>query len=86
MKSDLALLGDEGVSESEKQKAKKRVEKFLDQLERSVARYGMINLRSDGTNVLMAQKLEKPRSKGSKWDLHRFEPDASGALHYLSKH
>lgn len=41
-------------------------------LERAVAVYGLINLRTDGHRLVMAQKLE--RSSGSKkWDVHCFE-------------
>lgn len=33
----------------------------------------MIGVRTDGEKVVISQKLEKPRSQGSKWDLHLLE-------------
>lgn len=66
----------------------KKIHEKLEVLERSVAVYGMINLRTDGRKILMAQKLEEPRSgTGEKWDVHRIERDAqTGELRYVSKH
>lgn len=55
-------------------------------LERSVAVYGAINLRSDGRRAVMAYRIERPRDAGHKWDAYLFEPDRSGQLRYRSKH
>ena len=52
---------------------------------RSVAVYGMIDLRTDGEKVVMAQKLERPARRGD-WDFYEIEPDADGVLSYSSKH
>jgi hypothetical protein len=41
-------------------------------LERSIAIYGMINVRSDGEKIIIAQKLEKP-SNGRKYDIYKLE-------------
>jgi beta-lactamase superfamily II metal-dependent hydrolase len=38
--------------------------------ERVVTRYGMINVRSDGEKVVIAQKLERNAPRGS-WDIHK---------------
>jgi hypothetical protein len=46
----------------------------------------MINLRSDGDKVIIAQKLEKKASNARKWDIHRLEPGPDGRLRYVSKH
>jgi hypothetical protein len=46
----------------------------------------MIALRTNGTQVLFAQKLERPGSGGVKWDLHVLSPDESGRLRYTPKH
>ena len=40
--------------------------------ERAVTVYGMINVRTDGDRVVIAQKLEQPAAK-SNWDIHRLE-------------
>jgi hypothetical protein len=45
----------------------------------------MICLRTDGHRVLFAQKLERPRSKAQKWDLHRLELGPDGRLRYVSE-
>jgi hypothetical protein len=46
----------------------------------------MINVRTDGEKVIIAQKLERPRDLTSeKWDIHRLEPGNDG-LEYQSKH
>lgn len=42
-------------------------------IERAIAVYGLINLRTDGRRLVMAQKLERPAPSGVKWDVHRFE-------------
>ncbi len=38
--------------------------------DRNVAVYGMITVRTDGEKVVIAQKLETPRSAGQKWDIY----------------
>ena len=71
----------------EREAAQRRLSEALARLERSVAVYGLINLRTDGTKVLLAQKLERPRpSTKEEWDVHLLEPGRSGALEYVSKH
>jgi hypothetical protein len=46
-------------------------------------RHGMINLRTDGQKVVLAQKLEQPRSNAEKWYIHRLEPGPDGCLRYV---
>jgi len=67
-------------------KAEENYEKQLRKIERSVAVYGAINLRTDGTRVVLAYKLE--RSKPAQgWDIYRLEPlGANGPLAYQSKY
>lgn len=62
------------------------IDQLLDKLERSIAVYGMINLRTDGEKIVLAQKLEATRGTGQEWDVHCLEPDATGELAYVSKH
>ncbi len=71
---------------ADKKKIKKAIDKQLAKIERSITVYGMINLRSDGAKVIIAQKLEKKRSNAQKWDIHRLEPGPDGRLRYISKH
>jgi hypothetical protein len=77
---------DLAATESKKRAVRKRLDKELRKLERSIAVYGMINLRTDGKRVILAQKLERPRSKAEKWDIHQMKPGADGRLRYVSKH
>ncbi|MDH3593731.1 MAG: hypothetical protein OEU09_14170 [Rhodospirillales bacterium] len=77
---------DAASTSADKDKALKRYKDALRQLERSVARYGMINLRSDGEKVLIAQKLEKQRSAGARWDIHLLEPGPDGRLRSPGPH
>ncbi|HJX29434.1 MAG TPA: hypothetical protein VJ885_16115 [Thermoanaerobaculia bacterium] len=83
------LMEKRDLEQDEEKRAslQEKIHQKLAVLERSVAVYGMINLRTDGHKVIMAQKLEEPRGRtGEKWDVHRLEPDAQGELRYISKH
>ena len=63
-----------------------RFDKLVKSIERSVAVFGAINIRTDGHKVVIAQKLERPRSKAKKWDIYCLEPRGKGPLRYISKH
>jgi beta-lactamase superfamily II metal-dependent hydrolase len=69
-----------------KQKAQTALDKILNGIDRSVAVYGAINLRTDGKQVVMAQKIERPGRPDKKWDIYRLEPDQNGILSYVSPH
>ena len=72
----------------EKRKKQRLIDKFnkhVQKIERSIAVFGAINLRTDGDRVILAQKIEQPRSKDRKWDIYRLEP-RGGSLQYISKH
>ena len=74
-------------TESEREAAQEKLDATLAQLERSVAVYGLINLRTDGVRAILAQKLERPRpTTKEEWDVHRLEPDGNGDLQFISKH
>jgi beta-lactamase superfamily II metal-dependent hydrolase len=68
-----------------KAKAHEKHEALLLELERSVAVFGAINLRTDGHRIVMGYKIEKPRSKDKEWDLYLLEPTPAGVLRYVSK-
>lgn len=55
------------------------------ELERAIAVYGLINVRTDGHKLLVAQKLERPAGNGQKWDLHTFE-FVNGEFRYIRDH
>ena len=69
-----------------KAKAEAKLEKLMKALDRSVAVYGAINLRTDGKKILMAQRVEKAKGVSRKWDTYQIEPDHNGILRYGSKH
>lgn len=74
------------ATEAKREKARKKVDGLLAKIERSVAVYGAINLRSDGRSIVMAQKVERPNRVDGQWDVYKIEPDAAGVLRYQSKH
>lgn len=82
---ELARQLDEAETETEKVAIRKKLDELLSQLERSIAVYGMINLRTDGNKAIFAQKLEQPRSKAEKWDIQQLEPGPDGRLRYVSQ-
>jgi hypothetical protein len=65
---------------------RKAVDAIKRQLDRSVAVYGAINLRTDGRRVVVAQKLEATRGRNKQWDIYQMIPDDSGQLVFVSKH
>ncbi len=71
-------------------KAKAEYDKVLknitSKLDRSIAVYGAINLRTDGNRVVMAQRIERASSKKKKWDIYMLEEDKTGVLQFKSKH
>lgn len=83
MEKELAIINGANSSTVEIQKAEKRLERSLSAIQRSVASYGMINVRTDGTRLVVAQRLERQRSKSKRWDIYRFEQDERGRLAYL---
>ena len=85
LKENEPVLQDPAASQARKDKAEAAIQKALKTIERSVASYGMINLRTDGRNVLMAQRLERDRSRKVRWDVHRFEPDQNGTLRHVTR-
>lgn len=84
---ELIKKKEEAATPEAKQAAQEQIDAVLAKLERSVAVYGLINLRTDGKKILLAQKLERPRpSTREEWDVHRIEPDSNGVLRYVSRH
>jgi beta-lactamase superfamily II metal-dependent hydrolase len=83
---DLYSLREAAPTPEERARIQQRIQAVLARLERSVAVYGMITLRTDGDRVLLAQKLESPRSAThEEFDVHLLEREA-GELVYRSKH
>jgi beta-lactamase superfamily II metal-dependent hydrolase len=66
-------------TEESKSKYELELKKLLSP-ERTVSVYGMINVRTDGNRVVIAQKLEKKAGNKTAWDIHQLEPDSNGVL------
>ncbi|HUU85299.1 MAG TPA: SH3 domain-containing protein [Phycisphaerae bacterium] len=77
---------EQAATPAAKKRAQKRFDKLLGRIDRSIAVYGAINVRTDGHSVVIAQKLERPRSKAKKWDIYQLEPMGNGPLRYVSKY
>ncbi|MCW5520819.1 MBL fold metallo-hydrolase [Aureitalea sp. L0-47] len=67
---------------------KKEIEDKLEgRKDSNVATYGMITLRTDGEKVFLAQKLEAPRKKSEKWDIHELAYNNElNEFQYVIKH
>ena len=79
---ETAVLNDPQATAAQKKKADANLDKHLKVIERTVANYGMINVRTDGDKMIVAQRLERDRSKSKRWDIYQFESDERGRLHY----
>jgi hypothetical protein len=75
----------EATDELEIAKFEEEIAKRRRELERAIAVYGLINVRTDGEKLLVAQKLESPRGNGQKWDVHTFEFH-NGEFAYVREH
>jgi beta-lactamase superfamily II metal-dependent hydrolase len=80
---ETAIIHDPAATDAQKKKARERLDKQLSVIERSVANYGMINVRTDGNSLIIAQRLERQRSKSKRWDIYMFESDDRGRIHYV---
>lgn len=61
---------------AELEKAKQAL---YEKLGRTVEIYGMINVRTDGEKIIVAQRLERKSDRGA-WDIHRLEPSTNGGV------
>jgi len=72
---------DEATTDDAREKAQAALEKMERTVfARGVEVYGAINLRSDGTRIVMAYRKEKLRAG---WDLYCLEPDDDGVLTFV---
>lgn len=71
------------AAETDPKERKKIEERMQARRDRNVAVYGMITMRSLGDVVILAQKLEKPRSQDKKWDIYELHHNANtGTFEY----
>lgn len=66
--------------------AQKVFDKLLERIERSVAVFGAINLRTDGDRVIFAYKIERPKNSSQQWDIYKLHRDSADNLVFTSKH
>ncbi|HEX2091119.1 MAG TPA: hypothetical protein VHG28_01910 [Longimicrobiaceae bacterium] len=85
---ELFSLREQTTDAQARARIQRKIDAALGDLDRSIAVFGMINLRTDGSRAVIAQKLEERRSgTGEEWDIHRFEQDSPGSpLRYRPKH
>jgi beta-lactamase superfamily II metal-dependent hydrolase len=83
--ADLELLADlnqqlEDASDEEKKEIRAAMNSIKENIGRNIAVYGMINVRTDGEKVVIAQKKEQ---KGAGFILYKMEPDADGEMQFV---
>ncbi len=74
------------AEQKRKQKLEQEFQKLVGSIDRSIAVFGAIQVRTNGRKVVVAQKLEQPRSLSKKWDIYQLESSGNGPLAYVSKH
>jgi len=67
------------ASAQEKKDIRETMNAVKENIGRNIAVYGMINVRTDGKRVVIAQKKEQ---KGAGFILHKLEPDENGELQF----
>ena len=71
-RGERSLIFSTELARSSKEFVKLQKSRSTKKGERTVTVYGMINVRTDGEKVIIAQKLEQPAS-GRNWDIHKLE-------------
>ncbi len=66
--------------------ARRKFDKLLERIERSISTYGAINMRTDGNQAIFAYKIERPRSAKSQWDVYQFGRNDIGELVFHARH
>jgi beta-lactamase superfamily II metal-dependent hydrolase len=79
---DLNNKIDKETDLTKKEKLKKKLEDLINTIDRTVTVYGMINLRSDGEKVVIAQRLEAKAARGD-WDYCVLKSNSNGVLEFV---
>jgi beta-lactamase superfamily II metal-dependent hydrolase len=75
------------LTKAQEKKVNASIANLKKNLERSIAVFGAINLRTDGNRAVVAFKIEKPRNAKSQWDIYKFDRAAdAGELTFVSQH
>ena len=77
---------EKAAAKKKKTAANKAFRKLVDDtINRTVQVYGAIYVRTDGKDVVVAQRIERS-SAGKQWDYSELHPDAKGELQFKSKY
>ncbi|SDX06434.1 Metal-dependent hydrolase, beta-lactamase superfamily II [Lutibacter oricola] len=81
---DILLLANlykkrKAASTSERKKINSKIDNIKYQIQRNIAVYGMINVRTDGEKVIIAQKKE---AKGAGFIIYELHPNSNGELEF----
>lgn len=77
---------EKAAASRKKSAAEKAFRKLVDDtIERTVQVYGAIYVRTDGRDVVIAQRIERG-SAGAQWNISELHPDAEGELQFISKY
>ena len=77
---------DKAAAKKKKTAANKAFRKLVDvTINRTVQVYGAIYVRTDGKDVVVAQRIERS-SAGKQWDYSELHPDSKGELQFKSKY
>ncbi len=81
-----ATAKEKSAASKKKNAAEKAFRKLVDEtIERTVQVYGAIYVRTDGSDVVIAQRIERG-SAGAQWNISELHPDATGELQFVSKY
>ena len=72
-----------GASVLERKKINSKIDRMKYQIQRNIAVYGMINVRTDGDKVIIAQKKE---AKGAGFIIYELHPNEEGELEFKPDH
>ena len=76
---------DETTDEVEKGKIKTKILRVNKEINSFITKFGMINVRTDGRRMIIAQKYERESSSG-KWDIHEFKYHNTKRRFVLQEH
>ena len=77
---------EKAAARKKRTKVKRAFRKLVnDTINQTVQVYGAIYVRTDGHDLVVAQRFER-NSAGKQWDYSELHPDSKGELHFKSKH
>ncbi len=74
------------MTQEQKDKAREERRKIYKKIGRSIDVYGAISLRTDGNDVVVAQRIERPSGKSKQWDIYPLRKQKNGDFKYESEY